>query len=126
MIYTLEKKTQRERLNERLRSSLDSTQFRIRNAPFFHKFSICSIAGLNNFLLSTTDKKIFLKNFIFSTAGFKPFNNFFWLITKYLLKNLKTVESKKVAEKSENQRLKVKKLLKNLKTVVSKKLLKNL
>jgi len=35
MIYTLEKKTQRERLNERLRSSLDSTQFRIRNAPYF-------------------------------------------------------------------------------------------
>ena len=58
-----------------------------------------------------------------------------WLKPKKLLKNLKTVESKKVAEKifqpaveskkvaeiSENQRLKAKKLLKNLKTVESKK-----
>ena len=35
MIYTLENKIQRERLNERLRSSLDSTQFRIRNKHFF-------------------------------------------------------------------------------------------
>jgi len=36
------------------------------------------------------------------------------------------VESKKVAEKSLHQRLKVKKLLKNMKTVGGKKLLKNL
>jgi len=36
------------------------------------------------------------------------------LQAKKLVKNLKTVESKKVAEKSFNQRLKAKKLLKNL------------
>ena len=36
--------------------------------------------------------------------------------SKKVAKNLKTVESKKVAEKSENQRLKAKKLLKSLKT----------
>ena len=40
--------------------------------------------------------------------------------SKKLLKNLKTVESKNVAEKSENQRLKAKKLLKNLKTLFMK------
>jgi hypothetical protein len=38
------------------------------------------------------------------------------LQAKKLVKNLKTVESKKVAEKSFNQRLKAKKLLKYLKT----------
>ena len=37
------------------------------------------------------------------------------------MKNLKTIESKKIDEKYLNQRLKVKKLLKNLKTVESKK-----
>jgi hypothetical protein len=36
------------------------------------------------------------------------------LKVKKLLKNLKTVKSKKVAEKSLNQRLRAKKLLKNL------------
>jgi hypothetical protein len=34
---------------------------------------------------------------------------------------MKTIKSKKVAEKSKNQRLKVKKFLKNMKTVKSKK-----
>ena len=44
MIYTLEKKTQRERLNEQLRYSLDSREPRIRNGTFFLKFKTCLTA----------------------------------------------------------------------------------
>ena len=65
IIYTLEKKTQRERLNQRLRSSLKSTQFRIRNAPFFLKsFEICSI---NKFLLFSFIFYSLFKTFLVNT-----------------------------------------------------------
>ena len=83
MIYTLEKKTQRERLNERLRSSLDSTQSRIRNAPFFLKFKIRSNAKIvlgfrifSNFFLSTAEFKIFQQLFCFQPLGLRFFSNF--------------------------------------------------
>ena len=74
----MEKKTQRERLNEWLRYSLDSTQFRLRNAPFFLKFKICSTAK-SHFFVHIFNKSyiIFLeKHFCFQLLVFRFFSNF--------------------------------------------------
>ena len=90
MIYTLEKKIQRERLNERLRSSLDSTQFRIRNEHFFSQI-YNMFNHIFSFTFSNNEIKFFLNNvfafncwfsdfsatFLLSTAGFKIFQQLF-------------------------------------------------
>ena len=83
-------KTQREQLNQRLISSLDSTQFRIRNAHFFLKFKICSI---NKFVLFSF---VFLFTFwnFFSIQLFafnrwvKDFSATFFLLTTCTVENL--------------------------------------
>ena len=74
MLYTLEKKTQREGLNERLRLSLDSTQFRIRNASFFSTFQF--VQPLNrtfSFTFSTNVISFFLNNVFAFDPWFSDF-----------------------------------------------------
>ena len=87
MIYTLEKKTQRERLNERLRSSIDSTQFRIRNVTFFFKFTIFSTAK-SHFFVNIFKKLIhvfiFFSNFFALNRWFKDFSATFFLSTVFI------------------------------------------
>ena len=69
MIYTLEKKSQRERINEQLRYILDSKQSRKKN-----------------FLLSINETSFLLKHafaLFLSTAGVKILNNVFFALNSW-------------------------------------------